>query len=228
VNALDTAIAAAGGLGDVAAISIGGQQHGMVALDSEGKVIRDALLWNDTRSADAATALNKELGGGSLTALPIIETQLGDVSAYIPTNVISITDGQIYLESDLFYKGLRPAVNAGLSVSRVGSSARHGEHHEAQTFTTATSFIGKRYVVPSKVIPPSSGAAILFDGETYVVAPSPATKFSAVFVEPPPPQAVRVIREITMAESKGRFLRILYLTTLVAVDAVRAQRMKCR
>ena len=63
-------------------------------------------------------------GGGSLTALPIIETQAGDVSAYIPTNVISITDGQIYLESDLFYSGVRPAINVGLSVSRVGGSAQ--------------------------------------------------------------------------------------------------------
>ena len=63
-------------------------------------------------------------GGGSLTALPIIETQAGDVSAYIPTNVISITDGQIYLEPDLFYSGFRPAVNAGLSVSRVGGNAQ--------------------------------------------------------------------------------------------------------
>ena len=65
-----------------------------------------------------------EYGGGSLTALPIIETQAGDVSAYIPTNVISITDGQIYLESDLFYAGIRPAVNLGLSVSRVGGAAQ--------------------------------------------------------------------------------------------------------
>ena len=64
------------------------------------------------------------MGGGSLTALPIIETQAGDVSAYIPTNVISITDGQIFLESDLFYAGIRPAVNAGLSVSRVGGNAQ--------------------------------------------------------------------------------------------------------
>ena len=63
-------------------------------------------------------------GGGSLTALPIIETQAGDVSAYIPTNVISITDGQIYLESDLFYSGIRPAINVGLSVSRVGGAAQ--------------------------------------------------------------------------------------------------------
>ena len=68
--------------------------------------------------------MSDENKGGSLTALPIIETQAGDVSAYIPTNVISITDGQIYLESDLFYKGIRPAVNAGLSVSRVGSAAQ--------------------------------------------------------------------------------------------------------
>merc|ERR1711965_758047 len=63
-------------------------------------------------------------GGGSLTALPVIETQAGDVSAYIPTNVISITDGQIFLESELFYKGIRPAINVGLSVSRVGSAAQ--------------------------------------------------------------------------------------------------------
>ena len=73
---------------------------------------------------ERSAKLSKEQGGGSLTALPIIETQLGDVSAYIPTNVISITDGQIYLESSLFYQGLRPAVNVGLSVSRVGSSAQ--------------------------------------------------------------------------------------------------------
>jgi F-type H+-transporting ATPase subunit alpha len=68
--------------------------------------------------------MRQEDGGGSLTALPIIETQAGDVSAYIPTNVISITDGQIYLESDLFYSGVRPAINVGLSVSRVGGSAQ--------------------------------------------------------------------------------------------------------
>ena len=69
-------------------------------------------------------ALNEENGNGSLTALPIIETQMGDVSGYIPTNVISITDGQIFLETDLFNKGIRPAVSVGLSVSRVGSAAQ--------------------------------------------------------------------------------------------------------
>jgi F-type H+-transporting ATPase subunit alpha len=68
--------------------------------------------------------LSEEAGGGSLTALPIIETQAGDVSAYIPTNVISITDGQIFLETDLFYQGIRPAISVGLSVSRVGSAAQ--------------------------------------------------------------------------------------------------------
>jgi len=68
--------------------------------------------------------MSKSLGSGSLTALPIIETLAGDVSAYIPTNVISITDGQIFLETDLFYKGIKPAVNVGLSVSRVGSAAQ--------------------------------------------------------------------------------------------------------
>ena len=68
--------------------------------------------------------MNKDHGGGSLTALPVIETQANDVAAYIPTNVISITDGQIFLETDLFYSGIRPALNVGLSVSRVGSAAQ--------------------------------------------------------------------------------------------------------
>jgi F-type H+-transporting ATPase subunit alpha len=73
---------------------------------------------------ERGSKLNNENGGGSLTSLPIIETQAGDVSAYIPTNVISITDGQIYLESDLFNSGIRPAINVGLSVSRVGGNAQ--------------------------------------------------------------------------------------------------------
>jgi F-type H+-transporting ATPase subunit alpha len=77
-----------------------------------------------SRLLERAAKMSKELGGGSLTALPIIETQAGDFAAYIPTNVISITDGQIYLEPDLFYAGVRPAINVGLSVSRVGSSAQ--------------------------------------------------------------------------------------------------------
>ena len=82
------------------------------------------VFYLHSRLLERAAKLNDQLGGGSLTALPIIETQLGDVSAYIPTNVISITDGQIYLETDLFYAGVRPAVNVGLSVSRVGGSAQ--------------------------------------------------------------------------------------------------------
>lgn len=82
------------------------------------------VFYLHSRLLERACRRNKEYGGGSITALPIIETQAGDVSAYIPTNVISITDGQIFLESDLFYKGIRPAVNVGLSVSRVGSSAQ--------------------------------------------------------------------------------------------------------
>jgi F-type H+-transporting ATPase subunit alpha len=82
------------------------------------------VFYLHSRLLERSAKLSKELGSGSLTALPIIETQAGDVSAYIPTNVISITDGQIYLESDLFYKGIRPALNVGLSVSRVGSSAQ--------------------------------------------------------------------------------------------------------
>ncbi|RPH07076.1 MAG: F0F1 ATP synthase subunit alpha [Alphaproteobacteria bacterium TMED93] len=82
------------------------------------------VFYLHSRLLERAAKLNKENGGGSLTALPIIETQAGDVSAYIPTNVISITDGQIFLETDLFYQGIRPAINVGLSVSRVGSAAQ--------------------------------------------------------------------------------------------------------
>ncbi|MGE4232152.1 MAG: F0F1 ATP synthase subunit alpha [Bacteriovoracia bacterium] len=82
------------------------------------------VFYLHSRLLERAAKLSDKLGGGSLTALPIIETQAGDVSAYIPTNVISITDGQIFLESDLFYSGIRPAVNVGLSVSRVGGSAQ--------------------------------------------------------------------------------------------------------
>jgi F-type H+-transporting ATPase subunit alpha len=82
------------------------------------------IFYNHSRLLERSSKLNDELGGGSLTALPIIETQAGDVSAYIPTNVISITDGQIYLEPALFFAGVRPAINVGLSVSRVGGAAQ--------------------------------------------------------------------------------------------------------
>jgi F-type H+-transporting ATPase subunit alpha len=82
------------------------------------------VFYLHSRLLERASRLSEELGAGSLTALPIIETQAGDVSAYIPTNVISITDGQIYLETDAFNEGFRPAINAGLSVSRVGGAAQ--------------------------------------------------------------------------------------------------------
>jgi F-type H+-transporting ATPase subunit alpha len=82
------------------------------------------VFYLHSRLLERASKVSDKMGGGSLTALPIIETQAGDVSAYIPTNVISITDGQIYLETDLFNQGVRPAVNVGLSVSRVGGSAQ--------------------------------------------------------------------------------------------------------
>ncbi len=82
------------------------------------------VFYLHSRLLERSAKMSAELGGGSLTSLPIIETQAGDISAYIPTNVISITDGQIFLETDLFYKGVRPALNAGLSVSRVGSAAQ--------------------------------------------------------------------------------------------------------
>jgi F-type H+-transporting ATPase subunit alpha len=82
------------------------------------------VFYLHSRLLERAAKMNGDNGSGSLTALPIIETQAGDVSAYIPTNVISITDGQIFLETDLFYQGIRPAINVGLSVSRVGGAAQ--------------------------------------------------------------------------------------------------------
>jgi proton translocating ATP synthase F1 alpha subunit len=82
------------------------------------------VFYLHSRLLERAAKLSKNYGFGSLTALPIVETQLGDVSAYIPTNVISITDGQIFLEANLFYNGIKPAVNVGLSVSRIGSAAQ--------------------------------------------------------------------------------------------------------
>jgi len=82
------------------------------------------IFYNHSRLLERAARVSQELGGGSLTALPVIETQAGDVSAYIPTNVISITDGQVYLEPSLFFSGIRPAINVGLSVSRVGGAAQ--------------------------------------------------------------------------------------------------------
>ena len=82
------------------------------------------MFYLHSRLLERSAKLSDELGAGSLTALPIIETQAGDISAYIPTNVISITDGQIFMETDLFYQGIRPAISAGLSVSRVGGAAQ--------------------------------------------------------------------------------------------------------
>ena len=88
------------------------------------KRIPEIVFYLHSRLLERAAKLNDELGAGSITAFPIIETQAGDVSAYIPTNVISITDGQIFLETDLFNSGIRPAINVGLSVSRVGGAAQ--------------------------------------------------------------------------------------------------------
>lgn len=82
------------------------------------------VFYLHSRLLERAAKMNDNYGGGSMTALPVIETQAGDVSAFIPTNVISITDGQIFLETELFYRGIRPAINVGLSVSRVGSAAQ--------------------------------------------------------------------------------------------------------
>src|SRR5207245_7231986 len=84
------------------------------------------VFYLHSRLLERAARMNKDYGGGSLTALPIIETRANDISAYIPTNVISITDGQIFLETDLFNAGVRPAINVGFSVSSVGSSGQNG------------------------------------------------------------------------------------------------------
>ena len=115
----------------ISTVDSSGGAYSSVKLQSNGK---PAIAYFDYKTGELrysycchgqrACRRNAKYGGGSITALPIIETQAGDVSAYIPTNVISITDGQIFLETDLFYKGVRPAVNVGLSVSRVGSSAQ--------------------------------------------------------------------------------------------------------
>ena len=89
------------------------------------KRILGDVFYLHSRLLERAAKLNEDYGAGSLTALPIIETQAGDLSAYIPTNVISITDGQIFLENELFYKGIRPAINVGFQFSRVGSAAQN-------------------------------------------------------------------------------------------------------
>ena len=99
------------------------------------------VFYLHSRLLERSSRLSDALGGGSITALPIIETQAGDVSAYIPTNVISITDGQIFLESNLFFSGMRPAVNVGLSVSRVGGAAqtKARRHPEVSVLTWRSS-----------------------------------------------------------------------------------------
>merc|ERR1711865_268423 len=108
------------------------------------------------------------MGGGSLTALPVIETQAGDVSAYIPTNVISITDGQIFLETELFYKGIRPAVNVGLSVSRVGSACQIKAKKQVVPMTT-----------PEIIVSVWSGTRGYLDK----VAPKEILRFEALWLE---------------------------------------------
>merc|ERR1711913_163869 len=100
------------------------RDNGMHAVIIFDDLSKQAVAYRQMSLLERAAKMSDAMGGGSLTALPVIETQAGDVSAYIPTNVISITDGQIFLETELFYKGIRPAINVGLSVSRVGSAAQ--------------------------------------------------------------------------------------------------------
>ena len=99
------------------------------------------VFYLHSRLLERAAKMSETFGGGSLTALPVIETQAGDVSAYIPTNVISITDGQIFLETELFYKGIRPAINVGLSVSRVGSAAQIRAMKQVSYYITANLYV---------------------------------------------------------------------------------------
>ena len=124
------------------------------------------VFYLHSRLLERAAKLSDAEGGGSLTALPIIETQAGDVSAYIPTNVISITDGQIYLEADLFYSGVRPAINVGISVSRVGGNAQIKAMKKvagrcASTWRSTASWRPSRSSAPTSTRPPrrSSPAA---------------------------------------------------------------------
>ena len=98
--------------------------HALTRDDTRGLDFPGDVFYLHSRLLERAAKVSDKLGAGSLTALPIIETQAGDVSAYIPTNVISITDGQVYLEPNLFNAGVRPAINVGLSVSRVGGAAQ--------------------------------------------------------------------------------------------------------
>lgn len=148
------------------------------------------VFYLHSRLLERAAKLNRENGGGSLTAIPIIETQLGDVTAYIPTNVISITDGQIYLESDLFYQGTRPAVNVGLSVSRVGGAAQTkamkkvagklrlqlAQFRELQTFVQFTSDVDQatkekihKGRIVSEVLKQTDLAPMLFEQQVLVL-----------------------------------------------------------
>lgn len=148
------------------------------------------VFYLHSRLLERAAKLSKGKGGGSLTALPIIETQLSDVTAYIPTNVISITDGQIYLESDLFYQGIRPAVNVGLSVSRVGSKAQTkamkkvagkiklelAQFRELQAFVQFSSDVDeatkkkiKRGQIITEVLKQSDQAPLSFDKQVIVL-----------------------------------------------------------
>merc|ERR1712200_327344 len=121
--------------------------------------------------------MSDAMGGGSLTALPIIETQAGDVSAYIPTNVIYITDGQIFLETELFYKGIRPAINVGLSVSRVGSAA------QTKSMKQVAGSMKQGQYVP---MPIEDQVAVIYCGVRGFldkVEPSKITAFEAAFIE---------------------------------------------
>jgi F-type H+-transporting ATPase subunit alpha len=105
------------------------------------------VFYLHSRLLERAAKMSPAHGAGSLTALPVIETQAGDVSAYIPTNVISITDGQIFLETELFYKGIRPAINVGLSVSRVGSAAQTRAMKQVRAFYFSRNYYFINYVI---------------------------------------------------------------------------------
>jgi F-type H+-transporting ATPase subunit alpha len=115
------------------------------------------VLYAHSRLLERSAKLSKELGGGSLTSLPIIETLEGEVSAYIPTNVISITDGQIYLQPDLFFAGQRPAMNAGISVSRVGGAAQT-KAVSGSTWRASASWRRSPSSAPISTPPPRSGS----------------------------------------------------------------------
>merc|ERR1712032_1465814 len=141
------------------------------------------VFYLHSRLLERAAKMSDPTGAGSLTALPVIETQAGDVSAYIPTNVISITDGQIFLENELFLKGIRPAINVGLSVSRFGSAMDAATQQQLARGTRLTELLKQNRYEPMDV---ATQVCVIYTGvrgHLDVIKPEQVTDFEAKFVD---------------------------------------------